>query len=358
MTEEYEFDEAWPNTQIVTSEPIKIVGVGGFGNEMVNELIGYLGKHVGDVYVDADLEALEQYIDRPTVKLQIADGEITKPDDARAAAEAAHQQLRQALGGARMVFIVSALGGVTGSGATAVVARIANQIGILTMCMVTYPHEKNPPFPAQNIGNVANAKYGLAALRQTGGAIIEIRERRRTAFWGSESEETQLEGLDDDLDLWSDRYLQSIRRLRDDIHERLCRFIAIVVEMEVVGFQTADFEDLRYVIERPGTAAIGMATLGSKNPIKRALKYAAQDLDGDFLISDASAVFMVITGSKDQISIANQKLALNLLRKMLRPEAHISYGFVCDPDLGETASICLLAKGAPFGYHYPLGVPH
>ena len=353
MTEEYEFNVAWPNPQIVTSEPFKIVGVGGFGNKIVHELIGFLGKHVGDVYVDANLEALDRYTDRPTVKLQIADGEITRPDDARAAAEAAHQQLRQALGGARMVFIVSALGGVTGSGATAVVARIANQIGILTMCMFTYPHEKNPPFPAHNTSNVANAKYGLSALRQAEGAIIEIREPRRTAFWGSESEETQLDCMDDDIDLWADRYSQSVRRIREDIRNRLCSFIAMVVEMEVVGLQSADFEDLRYVIERPGIAALGVGIFGGKNPIKSALKYAARALHADFSIEDASAVFLVITGSKHQISIAKQKFALNLLRKMLRPEAHISYGFVCDASLGECLSICLLATGAPISYHYP-----
>lgn len=352
MTEEYEFNVAWPNPQIVTSEPFKIVGVGGFGNKIVHELIGFLGKHVGDVYVDANLEALDRYTDRPTVKLQIADGEITRPDDARAAAEAAHQQLRQALGGARMVFIVSALGGVTGSGATAVVARIANQIGILTMCMFTYPHEKNPPFPAHNTSNVANAKYGLSALRQAEGAIIEIREPRRTAFWGSESEETQLD-CSDDIDLYADRYLQSFHRIREEISERLSKFIATVVEMEVVGFQCADFEDFRYVIEQPGIAALGVGTFGGKNPIKSALEYAARALHADFSIEDASAVFLVITGSEHQISIANQKLALNLLRKMLGPEAHISYGFVCDPRLGEMLSIFLLATGAPISYHYP-----
>ena len=336
---------SWPHPRIVTSEPIKVVGVGGFGNEMVDQWIRCRGKHVGAVFIDADLDELEQYSDRPTIKLQIADKKISTPGEAQAAAEAAHQHIRQALGGAQMVFIVSALGGVTGSGATAVVARIADEIGILTMCTFTYPHDKNPPFPRHFANNAANAEYGLVAIRQTRVTVNPLGECRRTAFWGSESERSQIDDCQDDIELYCARYSQSFHRIREEISEGLTKFIAAVVEMVVVGFHCTDIEDLRYVMKRPGVARIGVSTCGGKNRLKLAIKSATKDLQTDFEIENASAVFLAISGSANEISIGEQSHALRLLRKKLHPEAHISYGYVCVPKLEDMLSVFVLAVG-------------
>ena len=333
--------------RIVSSEPIKIVGVGGTGNQIVHRLMGCLGSHVGDVYVDADLNALEQYKGRPTIHLCLADTEISSPDEARAAAEAAHQQIRQALGGAQMVFIVSALGGVTGSGATAVVARMANQLGILTLCTVTVPHGDNLPFPAHQANNAANAEHGLAALRRMDGSLIKVRDNRRTVFEESEDQEpVTVFGNNHEYEL-ERRYFESYDFLLREMIDTLRTFIADVVEMVVVGFACADIEDLRYVIMRPGTAMLGVKAWGGNKRTKRALISTARLLHGDFKIREASAVFFVIASSEDQLCIREQKYALSLLRKMLRPEAHISYGCVCDPELGEKLRITILATGGP-----------
>lgn len=340
----------WPNPQIATSKPIKVVGVGGFGCKLIRRITSSLGlqvrSHVGELYIDSDLDAPEHYLDRPTLKLHLGDKAVSTPDEARIAAEAAHHRIRQALGEARMVIIVSALGGVTGSGATAVVARIANQVGILTICIFTYPHEKNPPFPAHFSNNAVNAEYGLTALRRTEGALVEIREKRRTAFWGPEPEETQLDCVDD-IELWAARYSESFSLLNDEVTTLLDGFTTDVVALVVDGFHCSDFEDLQYVMQGSDAAAIGVATCGGKNRLKNAIQYAARGLLGRFPIEDSSAVFLMIAGSKNQISIGEQKYALRLLRKELSPKAHISYGYFCDPSLGGFLRICLLAAGAP-----------
>ena len=335
--------------RIVSSEPIKIVGVGGTGNQIVHRLMGRLGSHVGDVYVDADLDALEQYKNRPTIHLCLADAEISLPDEARAAAEAVHQQIRQALGGAQMVFIVSALGGVTGSGATAVVARTANQLGILTMCTVTFPHEDNLPFPAHQANNAANAEHGLAALRRMDGSLIKVRDNRRTVFEESEDQEPgTVFGKNHEYEL-ERRYFESYEFLLRKINDDLRTFIADVVEMVVVGFHCADLEDLRYVMMRPGMSMLGVSEWQGQKRIKYAMQSAASSIGVRFKLKQASGVFLVVATSEEEFCIRDHKYALTMMRKMLTPEAHISHGYVHDQTLGPNLRITLLVTGGPDG---------
>ena len=322
---------------IVTSEPIKIVGVGGMGCRIVRSLMGCLGGHVGNVYIDIDADELKQYRGHPTIQLRVSATKPMLPDAANAAAEDAQRHLRHALGGARMVFIVSALGGVAGSGATAVVARVAHELGILTMCAVTFPHKENPTFPAHHANNAANAQYGLASLRQTSVSLIKVRDRKRFApdFFCPENSWSE----DPNLTL---RYEDVIC----DIKSCLRTFIADVVEMVVTGFHSSDLEDLRYVMMRRGMAMLRVSVCGGHRKIENTLWSVALAHDIEFKLKEAKCDFFIIASNEEQFCTRQLVYALNLLRRILGPEAHISYGYVCDPTLGSMLRMTLLATGA------------
>ena len=334
--------------RISISKPVKFIGVGGVGSVLVRRLMDCLASHVEDVYIDADLDALSQYKDRLTVPLRQADGEIASPVEARSAADAAHSLISEALAGAEMVFIVGALGGNTGSGATNVVASIAKKLGILTLCVVTLPHEDNPPFPLHGASNAANAAYGLDALSISVDSLVVTREYRRSELEESVFKEARDKVLSDLQPKYeTNEYFQSHEFFLNKVHEDLQVFIAAVTELVVEGFHCIDIEDLRMVLARRGTAAISIGTAIGDTRSETAVTRAANGLSGDFQICDAGAVFVVITCSKDIPPIGEQKRAINLLRLMLKPEADLVYGWICDPTLGESMRITLFATGGP-----------
>ena len=315
---------------------------------VVRRLMDCLGSHVEDVYIDADLDALNQYKDRLTIPLRHADGEIASPVEARSAVDAAHSLISEALAGAEMVFIVGALGGNTGSGATNVVASIAKQLGILTLCAVTLPHEDNPPFPLHHANNAANAAYGLDALSSSVDSLVVRRDYRRLKSEESAFKEDRDEVLRDVQPKHeTDEYFQSYESLLDKVDEELRMFIAAVVDMVVTGLHCIDIEDLRMVLARRGTAAISIGTAIGDTRSETAVTRAANGLSGDFKICDAEAVFVVIACSEDMPGLGEMKRAINLLRLMLKPEACLVYGWNCDLTLGESMRITLFATGGP-----------
>jgi cell division protein FtsZ len=302
---------------------IKVVGVGGAGLNAVNRMIDAGISQVEFVAVNTDIQALHMS-DAP-VKIHIGSdltqglGSGADPNVGRSAAEEGYDQLKNALRGSDMVFVAAGEGGGTGTGAAPVVAKIAHELGALTVGIVT------TPFKFEGTKRRQQAEFGVQALRQTCDTTIVVPNDRL------------LEVLDRSTSM-----LDAFK-VADDVLRQGVQGICDLITMP--GLINLDFADVRTIMSNSGTAlmGIGFASTG-ENRAKEAAERALRSPLIDEEISGATGILLSIAGGED-LTLLEVNEAAEAIRSAATEETNIIFGATVDDRLTGQVWVTVVATG-------------
>jgi cell division protein FtsZ len=302
---------------------IKVVGVGGGGGNAVNTMIAAGLQGVDFVTANTDAQALKANL--AAVKLQLGT-QFTKglgaggnPDVGRKAATEDLERIREHLTGADMVFVTAGMGGGTGTGGAPVVARVARELGALTVGVVTKPFH----FEGKKRGR--QAEEGMRELKANVDTLIAIPNQRLLAVAGRNMSILETFKKADDV------LLQAVRGISDLI--------------TVHGLINLDFNDVRTIMSEMGMALMGAATAsGEDRAVEAAQKAISSPLLEDVSIQGARGVLINITGGPD-LTIHEVNEAATLIQEEADDEANIIFGAVIDESLNDQIRITVIATG-------------
>ena len=299
---------------------IIVVGVGGAGNNAVNRMIDENIAGVEFIGVNTEKQAL-QFCKAPTAmqigeKLTKGLGAGARPDIGEKAAEESSEEISQALKGADMVFVTCGMGGGTGTGAAPVVAKIAKDMGILTVGVVTKPFR----FEAKT--RMSNALEGIENLKNSVDTLIvipndrllEIVDRRTT--------------MPDALKKADEVLQQAVQGITDLIN--------------VPGLINLDFADVQTVMIDKGIAHIGIGKAKGDDKAIEAVKQAVSSPLLETTIEGASHVIINISGD---ISLIEANEAASYVQELSGDEANIIFGAMYDENAQDEATITVIATG-------------
>ena len=300
---------------------IKVIGVGGGGGNAVDHMIDRSVQGVEFVCANTDAQALGRSNAHRTIQLgQSGLGAGSKPDKGREAAEAAVDDIRAAIDGAHMLFITAGMGGGTGTGAAPVIARIAKEMGILTVGVVT------KPFEFEGGRRMSNADAGLTELEANVDSLIVVLN------------EKLLEVLGDDI-TQDEAFAHA-----NDVLKNAVGGIAEIIN--VPGLLNVDFEDVRTVMGEPGKAMMGTAMADGPDRARIAAEQAvACPLLEGIDLSGAKGVLVLISAAKGSLKLNESKLAMNTVRAYASPDAQVIFGTAYDDALGDNIRVTVVATG-------------
>ena len=300
---------------------IKVIGVGGGGGNAVDHMISRNVQGVEFIGANTDAQALSRSLVSKTIQLgQTGLGAGSKPERGRESAEAAIDEIREAITGAHMLFITAGMGGGTGTGAAPVIARVAKEMGILTVGVVT------KPFDFEGGRRMTNAETGLVELEANVDSLIVVLN------------EKLLEVLGDDV-TQEEAFAHA-----NDVLKNAVGGIAEIIN--VPGHLNVDFEDVRTVMSEPGKAMMGTAVASGPDRARLAAEQAvACPLLEGIDLSGAKGVLVLVTATKDSLKLAESKLAMNTIRAYAAPDAHVIYGAAYDESLGDEIRVTVVATG-------------
>ena len=327
MYEEYNNKQEYNNTNVTFSgadgmAKIKVIGVGGAGNNAVNRMVEEGLKGVEFISINTDRQALN--LSKATKKMQIGE-KITKglgaganPDIGAEAAEESREEIAEMLKGADMVFVTAGMGGGTGTGGAPVVAQIAKEMGILTVGVVT------KPFVFEGNKRMQSAERGLAELKQNVDTLVVIPNSKL-------------------LDI-VDRKASIVDafKMADDILKQGVQGISDLIA--IPGLVNLDFADVKTVMLDTGMAHMGIGRASGENRAEDAAKQAIQSPLLETSIEGARGVLLNITGGPD-MGLYEVNVAAELIQKCVDPEANIIFGAVIDEKLGDEIVITIVATG-------------
>jgi cell division protein FtsZ len=302
---------------------IKVVGVGGAGLNAVNRMIDAGINQVEFIAVNTDIQALHMS-DAPT-KIHIG-GELTKglgsgaePEVGKRAAEEGYDQLKHALRGSDMVFVAAGEGGGTGTGGAPVVAKIARELGALTVGIVT------TPFKFEGTKRRAQSDQGVQLLRQACDTTIVIPNDRL------------LEVLDRSTSM-----LDAFK-VADDVLRQGVQGICDLITMP--GLINLDFADVRTIMSDSGTALMGIGfSSGTDNRAKEAAERALRSPLIDEEITGASGILLSIAGGEDMTLIEVNEAA-EAIRSAATDDTNIIFGATVDDRLAGQVWVTVVATG-------------
>jgi cell division protein FtsZ len=300
---------------------IKVIGVGGGGSNAVEHMIARSVQGVEFICANTDAQALSKTAAHRVIQLgQTGLGAGSKPEKGRAAAEMAESDIRAAIDGAHMLFITAGMGGGTGTGAAPVIARIAKEMGILTVGVVT------KPFDWEGGRRMSNADSGLAELEANVDSLFVVLN------------EKQLEVLGDDI-----TQDEAFAHANDVLKNAVGGIAEIINEY---GHVNVDFEDVRTVMGEPGKAMMGTAVASGPDRARIAAEQAvACPLLEGVDMKGAKGVLVLISAAKGSLKLNESKLAMNTIRAFAAPDAHVIYGTAYDESLGDAIRVTVVATG-------------
>ncbi|WP_332815831.1 cell division protein FtsZ [Ramlibacter sp.] len=300
---------------------IKVIGVGGGGGNAVEHMIERAVQGVEFITANTDAQALVRSAAHKTIQLGGNGlGAGGKPDRGRDAAEAAEHAIREAIDGAHMLFITAGMGGGTGTGAAPVIARVAKEMGILTVGVVT------KPFDWEGGRRMTNAEQGLAELEANVDSLIVVLNEKLQEVLGDDV--TQDEAF----------------AHANDVLKNAVGGIAEIIN--VPGHVNVDFEDVRTVMGEPGKAMMGTAVASGPDRARIAAEQAVACplLDGIDL-SGAKGVLVLITAARENLKLSESREAMNTIRAYASADAHVIFGTAYDPSLGDEMRVTVVATG-------------
>ena len=314
----FTFDEdPGPNARI------KVFGVGGAGCNAVNRMIEADVEGVTFTAVNTDEQALRS--SNAPIKLQIGSkltrgrGAGSDPEVGRAAALEDTERLIELLGDSDMVFVTAGLGGGTGTGAAPIVASLANELGALTVAVVT------KPFAFEGTKRMAIAEKGLADLAQVVDTVIAIPNERLI--------EVVERGTS---------FFESFR-IADDTLRQAVQGISDIIT--IPGIINRDFADVRAIMHGMGYAVMGTAVGSGPNAaVDAARNCISSPLLEEATIEGARGLLISVTGSS-KLGLHEVHEASSIIQKSADPEANIIFGAVLNEDLGDDVKITVIATG-------------
>jgi cell division protein FtsZ len=300
---------------------IKVIGVGGGGGNAVEHMISSGVQGVEFVCANTDAQALRVSNAHKVIQLGSTGlGAGSKPERGREAAEAAIDDIRLALEGTNMLFVTAGMGGGTGTGAAPVVARVAREMGILTVGVVT------KPFEFEGSRRMGNAETGLAELEANVDSLIVVLNEKLMDVLGEDASQDEAFAFANDV-------------LKNSVGG-----IAEIINVEALV--NVDFEDVRTVMSETGKAMMGTAAANGPDRARIAAEQAvACPLLEGVDMSGAKGVLVLITAAKGGLKLSESREAMNTIRKFASPDAHVIYGTAYDESLGDQIRVTVVATG-------------
>jgi cell division protein FtsZ len=300
---------------------IKVIGVGGGGGNAVDHMIGQGVQGVEFICANTDAQALNRSQAHSLLQLgHTGLGAGSRPDQGKAAAEEAQDRIREALGGAHMVFITAGMGGGTGTGAAPVIARIAKEMGILTVGVVT------KPFEFEGNRRMKQADAGVAELEANVDSLIVVLNEKLLEVMGDDVTQEQAFAEANDV------LKNAVGGISDIIH--------------IPGLVNVDFEDVKTVMSEPGKAMMGTATASGPDRATKAAEAAvACPLLEGIDLSGARGVLVLIAASKQTFKLAESRNAMTTIRRYAAEDAHVIFGTAYDESLGDALRVTVIATG-------------
>ena len=301
---------------------IKVIGVGGAGNNAVNRMIESGIKGVEFIAINTDRQALQ--LSKAGTKIQIGEkitrglGAGANPDIGAQAAEESKAEIAEILRGADMVFVTAGMGGGTGTGAAPIVAATAKELGILTISVVT------KPFTFEGKKRLTQAERGIETLKGKVDTLVVI--------------------PNDKLLKIIDRRTSIVEafKMADDVLRQGVQGISDLIA--VTGTVNLDFADVKTIMLNTGMAHMGIGIASGENRAEDAAKQAIQSPLLETSIEGARGVIINITGGND-LGLQEANTAAELVQRSVDPEANIIFGVVTDESLGDEIVITVIATG-------------
>ena len=301
---------------------IKVVGVGGGGNNAVNRMIDVGVKCVDFISVNTDAQVLKD--SKADTKIQIGEkltrglGAGANPEIGEKAAQESRDEIEAMLKGADMVFITAGMGGGTGTGAAAIIAGIAKELGILTVAIVT------KPFMFEGRPRMSKAEAGIKALRENVDAIMTI------------PNDNLLKIIDKNTGI-VETFLMA-----DDILRQGVQGISDMIVGS--GYINADFADVKRTMANSGVAHMGVGVAKGDNKASEAVKLAIESPLLETSITGARNVLINITGGKD-LTMFDANQVMQFANELVDTDAEIIFGVVIDENLDDEMRVTVVATG-------------
>ena len=301
---------------------IKVIGVGGGGNNAVNRMVDNQIKGVQFLAVNTENQVLE--LSKADVTIQIGE-KVTKglgaganPQIGEEAAQESREEITKALEGADMVFVTAGMGGGTGTGAAPIVAECAKEVGALTVGVVT------KPFAFEGKRRRAAAEKGIEFLTQKVDTIIVI------------PNDKLLQVVDKKCSV-SDAFSKADEVLRQGIK-------GISDLIQIPGLINLDFADVKTIMTNQGEALMGIGEGTGENRAADAAKMAINSPLLETSIDGAKGILLNISGSSD-LGIFEVNEAAQIISDAADPDANIIFGSVIDESLGDKVQVTVVATG-------------
>lgn len=306
---------------------IKVLGVGGSGKNAVNHMINSKVKGVDFITVNTDSQELHESLAKKKIhigkNLTRGLGTGMNPDIGRRAAEETREDIQECIKGADMAFVTCGLGGGTGTGVSPIVARIAKELGCLTVAVVTKPFF----FEGRHRNRIAES--GLEELRKEVDAIIVIPNDKLLSVVDKSTTVKNAFAMCDDI------LRQAVGGISDLI--------------TTPGIINIDFADIRTIMENAGSALMGIGSATGENRAIEAAKSAINSPLLDVSITGAKGVLFSIAGGEDLTMFEIQDAA-KVITESIDPEAKIIFGTIRDDKLKKNEiKITVIATGFPEG---------
>lgn len=307
-------------TNTDSAASIRVIGVGGAGSNAVNRMIAESVRGVEFIAVNTDNQALSR--SNAPVRVRIGD-KLTRglgaggyPDQGEKAANESLEELQKVLKGTDMVFVTAGMGGGTGTGAAPVVARVARELGALTIGVVTRP------FSFEGSKRAAAAEKGLELLKQQVDTLIVIPNDRL-------------------LDLTDKRMpLDESFQLADDVLRQGIQGISELIT--VPGLINLDFADVKTIMLRGGSALMSIGRGSGEERARMAAEQATASHLIDMSIDGAQGVLFNITGG-NTLSLYEVNQAAAIIGETIHPDANVIFGAVIDEAMGDEVRITVIA---------------
>jgi cell division protein FtsZ len=301
---------------------IKVIGVGGGGNNAVNRMIAAGVEGVEFISANTDVQALQ--VSNAPVKLQLGVkltsglGAGANPDVGRRAALEDSDKIIEALEGADMVFVTAGLGGGTGTGAAPVIASLASEMGALTVAVVTRP------FAFEGKRRMQQAERGMQELLESVDTLIVIPNEKLLAV-------AKDAGFFESFQIADDVLRQGVQGISDII--------------TITGIINRDFADVKTTMAGMGYAVMGTASRGGSNrAVEAAMAAMASPLLEDGAIDGARGILINITGS-NSLKLSEVNEASTIIQNAAHEDCNIIFGAVMDERMGDQVKITVIATG-------------
>ena len=301
---------------------IKVVGVGGAGNNVVNRMVKAGTQGVEFIAINTDKQALS--VSNADQKIQIGEkmtrgqGAGSDPEVGKRSAEESRNNIAKAIEDADMVFITAGMGGGTGTGAAPTVAEIAREAGCLTVGVVT------KPFKFEGKRRMDQANEGIRDLLGRVDSLLIIPNDRLK--YATDQKVT----------------LANAFEIADDVLKQAVTSISDLIKN--TGFINLDFADVTCIMKRAGFAHMGVGHAAGKGKAEEAARMAVASPLMETSINGARGVLINITGSED-MDLEDVETAASLVQEAAHPEANIIFGASFDENLDDEIRVTVIATG-------------